>query len=98
MTPIFVTNTNPTGTDINLPAIINVQLVLENGTTIACPGRMVIPPGDTAMVPVQGRSLVKRNPSSTTNGDQLQIKTNTANVQLWASAEIKPSSENTLES
>lgn len=96
MTPIFARNSNDPNDAANSPAIIETRLILEDGTTVRCPGRMNVPPGDTAMVPVQGRSLVKRNYLGT-YGDRLQIKVDTAGIDIWASSEIKPSSENTLE-
>jgi len=107
MTPIFVRNTNysnvPPGltgiTTTNDIAIIDVRYVLEDETIIRCPGLMSIPPGETAMVPVQGRSLVKRK-FTLTRGDRLEIYVHnlsniSAPLQIWASAEEKPCSEHT---
>lgn len=93
MTPVFVRNTNDINTD---PIVIEVEFVHEFGMRVACPGRMVIPGGDTAMVPVQGRSLVKRDPENF-HGDCLRIKAYGPGLELWASVEIKPSAEHTLE-
>lgn len=109
MTPVFVRNTNysnlPPGVTGKNPTVettlIDIRLLLENGTTVACPGIMTIPPGDTAMVPVQGRSLVKRF-FNYSDGDKLQIYVyssagtgSIAPIEVWASAEEKPSSEHT---
>lgn len=91
MTPIFVRNIGVAVCEID------VRLILEDGTSIACPGKMVIPPEDTALVPVQGRSLLKRD-YQTTVGDKLQIRANIDNaIEVWATAEEKPSAEHTLE-
>lgn len=91
MTPIFVRNIT---TEV---CEIDVRLILENGTAIACPGKMIVPPDDTALVPVQGRSLLKRDYLSTI-GDRLQIRANINNsIEVWATAEEKPSAEHTLE-
>jgi hypothetical protein len=108
MTPVFIRNTTfsnlPPGVTGNTTVettLVEIRLVTESGTTIACPGIMTIPPGDTAMVPVQGRSLVKRN-FNYSDGDKLQIYVysaagtgSIAPIQIWASAEEKPSSEHT---
>jgi hypothetical protein len=106
MTPIFVRNTTygtlPPGVNGSVSTEIitaDIQMVLEDGTIIGCPGQMLVPPGETAMVPVQGRSLVKRD-FTKSDGDKLQIKiysltTGVAPIQIWASAEEKPSSEHT---
>ena len=106
MTPIFVRNTN---TDLLytieiriLPEGTYANTAAEDAAAIACPGIMTIPATDTAMVPVQGRSLFKRNEAGfSANGDRLQIKLtadlNTATMQLWATGEEKASSEHILE-
>lgn len=87
MTPIFARNKS------SQACWLEVRLLQESGTTIECPGRMVVPGGDTAMVPVQGRSLVKRG-ATNTFGDRIQVRAQTAAVlDLWATAEEKPSAE-----
>jgi hypothetical protein len=111
ITPVFVANTDDLAT-VAVSRKIEVRILLEDaeggrsedGRSILCPGKMLVPPGDTAMVPVQGRSLLKRTSTSIV-GDQLQIKiyrigtteTSTSNIYIWASSEEKPSAEHTLE-
>jgi hypothetical protein len=87
MTPIYARN--KTTSD----CWIDVRFMSESGATVECPGRMVIPGGDTALVPVQGRSLIKRG-ATNTSGDRLQVRAQTANaLDLWATGEEKPSAE-----
>jgi hypothetical protein len=99
MTPVFVKNTT-----LQTLATIQVRILpegtyadatAENLAAIGCPGIMTIPGNDTGMVPVQGRSLFKRNYLSA-NGDRLQIKSDVA-IQLWATGEEKASSEHIYE-
>lgn len=74
---------------------IDTQIVREDGSTIEV-GRVEIPPGDTAFIPLQGRSLLKRQPTAATTGDQLQIRAETAStIDVWVAAEEKLSSEHT---
>lgn len=71
---------------------IEAILYTEANETIQF-GRVSVPPGDTAFFPIQGRSLFKRNANGT-NGDRLQIRSQTANVfDVWAGAEEKLSAE-----
>ena len=71
---------------------IETQLLTEDGTTIVF-GRVEVPAGDTAFIPLQGRSLFKRDASGS-NGDRLQIKSQTSNTfDIWAAAEEKLSAE-----
>ena len=71
---------------------IDVQIVSEDNVTIEF-GRAEVPAGDTALIPIQGRSLFKRNPSGST-GDQLQVRAQIANVfDVWVSGEEKLSNE-----
>ena len=71
---------------------IEVQLVTESNTTIQF-GRARVPANDTVFIPVQGRSLFKRNPDGV-SGDKLQIRAEANNAfDVWASAEEKLSSE-----
>lgn len=71
---------------------LEVQLVTEDGVTISF-GKVEVPAGDTAYVPLQGRSLFKRD-SNAANGDRIQIKAEVANMfDVWASAEEKLSNE-----
>ena len=87
MTPIYARNKSAAD------CWIEVRLLQENGSVVECPGRMLVPAGDTALVPVQGRSLVKRG-AANPSGDQLQARAQTAAaLDLWATAEEKPSAE-----
>ena len=87
LTPIYARN--KTSQD----CWVEVRLMQEDGTTTACPGRMVVPGGDTALVPVQARTIVKREPANV-NGDRLQVRAQTAKaLDLWATGEEKPSAE-----
>lgn len=87
MTPIYARNKTA------LDCWIEVRLITESGEVVECPGRMTVPGGDTALVPVQGRSLVKRGATNTL-GDRLQARAQTPlALDLWATAEEKPSAE-----
>lgn len=72
---------------------IELRILFEDGTIVECPGRMYIPGLDTALAPLQGRSLVKRLPLAN-NGDRLQVRAQYANsLDIWITAEEKLSSE-----
>jgi len=71
---------------------IEVQLLTEDGATINF-GKVLVPAGDTAYIPIQGRSLFKRDPLAA-NGDRIQIRSEVDNVfDVWSSAEEKLSNE-----
>lgn len=71
---------------------IEVQLLTEDGIEIQA-GRAVVPAGDTAFIPLQGRSLFKRL-ANAPNGDRIQIRAEVDNAfDVWASAEEKLSNE-----
>lgn len=71
---------------------IDVILLTEDGITIEL-GRAKVPAGDTAFIPLQGRSLFKRDPNAV-NGDRIRIRAETNSVfDVWASAEEKLSNE-----
>lgn len=54
---------------------------------------IAIPPNDTAFIPIQGRSLFKRD-ANTPIGDIIQVKASVADtIDVWASAEEKLTSE-----
>ena len=73
---------------------IECQLLLEDGVTIIQFGRAVVPAYDTAYIPLNGRSLLKRDPDAA-NGDQLQVRASNANVfDVWTSADLSPASQN----
>ena len=71
---------------------IEVRLQTESNTVIEF-GRIDVPAGDTAFIPLQGRSLFKRTAGGT-NGDILLVRAQNDNVfDVWATAEEKLSSE-----
>lgn len=71
---------------------IETILVTEDGVTIDF-GKVEVPAGDTAYIPLQGRSLFKRDPNAT-NGDRIQIRAELGNIfDVWAAAEEKLSNE-----
>lgn len=71
---------------------IEAQLVAEDGSIIQF-GRVEVPAGDTAFIPLQGRSLFKRD-SASTHGDRLQIRAQSSSIfDVWAAAEEKLSAE-----
>lgn len=73
-------------------AWIETQLYTESNVSIEI-GRISVPAGDTVFIPIQGRSLLKRD-ANTANGDIIQIRAETANTfDIWVSAEEKLSSE-----
>ena len=71
---------------------VEVILLTEDGITVEL-GRAKVPAGDTAFIPLQGRSLFKRDPNAA-NGDRIQIRAESNSVfDVWASAEEKLSNE-----
>lgn len=71
---------------------LEVILVTEGSETIEL-GRVEVPPGDTAFIPIQGRSLFKRVANNAV-GDTLQVRAETNNsFDVWGAAEEKLSSE-----
>jgi len=73
---------------------IEVVLLAEDNSLIEL-GKVDVPSGDTAFIPIQGRSLFKRDPSGT-YGDRLQIRcSEDYSFDVWTAAEEKLSSEHT---
>ncbi len=71
---------------------IEVRLYTEANTAVEF-GRVSVPPNDTAFIPLQGRSLFKRNANNAV-GDSLQVRAEANNVfDVWAAAEEKLSAE-----
>jgi hypothetical protein len=71
---------------------VEIRLFTEANTAIDF-GRVAVPPGDTAFIPIQGRSLFKRIANGT-NGDRLQVRAETDNIfDVWSAAEEKLSAE-----
>jgi hypothetical protein len=87
LTPLSVVNKT------NNQASLTVILLKENGTSVNF-GTVVVPAYDTAYVPMNGRSLLKRDPL-VDNGDRLQVQASAPNVfDVWAAAELSPASQN----
>ena len=71
---------------------IEVTLVTEDNETIEI-GKVEVPAGDTAFIPLQGRSLFKRT-ANNINGDTIQVRAEVSSVfDVWAAAEERLSSE-----
>jgi len=71
---------------------VEVIYVTENAETIEL-AKVSVPAGDTALIPLQGRSLLKRVANNVT-GDTLQVRAEIENiVDVWISAEEKTSNE-----
>lgn len=67
-------------------------LVTEDSETIEV-GKVEVPAGDTAFIPLQGRSLFKRV-ANNVSGDSVQIRAEVSNVfDVWIAAEEKLSNE-----
>lgn len=73
-------------------AWIEARLLTEDSVEITF-GRVSVPAGDTAFIPLQGRSLFKRDPLAS-NGDRLQVRAEVAGIfDVWAAGEEKTSNE-----
>lgn len=71
---------------------IEVRLLQEDGVVIDI-AKVFIPKEDTAFIPLQGRSIFKRN-ANIANGDRIQIRAEAVDIfDVWASAEERPSNE-----
>jgi hypothetical protein len=71
---------------------IEVRLVTETSQVISF-SRIEVPAGDTAFIPLQGRSIFKRDATGSI-GDSIEIRAQDTNTfDIWASAEEKPSNE-----
>lgn len=87
LTPLSITN--KAGTQETL----TVLLLQEDGTQVNF-GTAVVPAGDTAYIPLNGRSLLKRDANSS-NGDRLQVLSSNATAfDVWTAAEVSPASQN----
>lgn len=71
---------------------LELRLVTEDGVNVEV-ARVSIPSNDTAFIPLQGRSIFKRN-ANVANGDRIQIRAEVADVvDVWVSAEERASNE-----
>ena len=89
LTPLIAKN-NTAKTDW-----IEVRLKPETGTGSNNDsfGRTSVPAGESVAIPIQGRSLIKRDATSA-NGDMLLVRAgNTASFHIWASANEQASAE-----
>lgn len=67
-------------------------LVTEENETIEV-AKVQVPAGDTAFIPLQGRSIFKRI-ANTSVGDTIQVRAELSDIfDIWVSAEEKPSNE-----
>ena len=73
---------------------IETILVTEEDFTIEI-GKVEVPAGDTAFIPLQGRSIFKRTADNSV-GDAIKVRAETASVfDIWIAGEEKLSSEHT---
>jgi hypothetical protein len=87
LTPLSATN--KAGTQETL----TVVLLTEGNVSINF-GTATVPAGDTAYIPLNGRSLLKRIANSA-NGDRLQVVSSNATAfDVWVAAEVSPASQN----
>jgi hypothetical protein len=87
LTPMYAKNKHASNT-----VSLEVTFQSEEGANIEIT-LVNIPKGETTLVPLQGRSLLKRDPDSA-NGDMILIKAQESNsIDVWVSAEEKLSSE-----
>lgn len=71
---------------------VEVKLLTESGVTVEF-GKTFVPGGETSLIPLQGRSLLKRLPAGS-NGDRLQIRAQTSSTfDIWMAAEERLSGE-----
>ena len=71
---------------------IEVKLETEASETILF-AKVEVPAGDTAFIPLQGRSIFKRDANSSI-GDTIEIRAESANTfDVWLAGEEKPSND-----
>ena len=89
LTPMYARNKNASNT-----VSIEVLFQSESGSNIEV-SLVNIPIGETVLVPLQGRSLMKRDATdANSNGDMILVKAGESNsIDGWVSAEEKLSSE-----
>jgi hypothetical protein len=87
LTPLAITNKTSNQESLT------VRLVQQDGIIINF-GTAVVPAYDTAYIPLNGRSLLKRDPLID-NGDQLQVTATAPDAfDVWTSADLSPASQN----
>jgi hypothetical protein len=80
---------------------IELRFKPEYGSNNDSFGRIVVPGGESVAIPIQGRSLIKRNflnangvTTFSSNGDILYVRAgNTSSFHVWASANEQASAE-----
>ena len=73
---------------------IDVQIVTEDNETIEF-GRAEVPAGDTALIPIQGRSIFKRDPDGA-KGDVFEVRAEVSGVfDVWSTGEERVANEHT---
>lgn len=71
---------------------IEIRLVTEDAVTLDF-AKAEVPAGDTALIPIQGRSIFKRNPDGS-NGDVIEVKAEISGVfDVWGTGEERLSNE-----
>lgn len=71
---------------------LEIQVRREDNSVLQF-GEVLVPANDTALVPIQGRSLLKLDPESTT-GDTIEIKADFGSVfDVWLSSEERLANE-----
>lgn len=86
LTPMTATNRD------TVDRWIETILVTEDDETIEV-AKVTVPAGDTALIPLQGRSLLKRTANNAV-GDTIQIRAEISNIfDIWIAAEEKTSNE-----
>jgi hypothetical protein len=72
---------------------IEVRLLTETNLPNEAFGRFYVPAGESVAIPLQGRSLIKRDATSA-NGEILQVRSDSAlSFDVWASANEQASAE-----
>lgn len=87
LTPLSIVNKSATQQTLTVVLVQEDNSVIEFGTAI-------VPANDTAYIPLNGRSLLKRDYTSV-YGDRLRVVASADGVfDVWTSAEASPASQN----
>jgi len=74
---------------------LETRLVQEDGIIVEF-GKVEVPAGDTMFIPIQGRSILKRNLYGDVTGDVIQVRAEVDSAfDVWIAADEKLSSEHT---
>jgi hypothetical protein len=86
LTPLYARNKTST------TRWVEARILNESGTAFTF-ARITVPANETAAIPVQGMSLVKRTAAGA-DGDRLQLRAEAGSTfDVWGAAEEKPTSE-----